>query len=981
MMRRLRGLLAVARAGRAGIRRRPGRALGVLAGILAAGLSFGLLTSESAVSRLQVDRTVRENFRSAYDILVRPRGAASRLESEHHLVDDGFLSGLFGGITMRQYREIARMPGVSLAAPVANVGYFIVSTQLFVPFPRRIRPTGGRVYRITLDWLVHHGLAVYPGATSYVYYTTGKLRYTGTDAGLQSVPGEGQKNVCGGFGMGAAAGLHHVGGRVVVVIGKAVTNPYAQSLTPQFYCASPRLSFASGVRTYASSTNAEIGGELGAEVTFEFPVMIAGIDPAAEERLVGLRGAVTSGRYLQEGEGLTGPHPTPGLTGGRPFTRSFPVLASVDTFLDQRALISVSQLRLASGPRLSHLLASSHAYADVTRARSGPTLWRHMVSPTRAWRSVLGNFRKSVRLDFSPAYWRVGPAHDALRLNGRQGFTVTPMPVANDPQVWSDTNRTSEFLNISFAPPGSNDTWYRKLTAFGASGNTLPHGPQTFLTPTPELVGTFDPQRLRGFSPLSRVPLQTFYPPQATGANSLTRHLLGNTALGPTTNLGGYLSQPPLLLTTLAGAIALENGDGDSYTTHIQGHAVHIQAYDGASPRAPISAIQIRVAGVTGPNALSLAKISLVAEEIARRTGLSVTVTAGSSPTNVDVKLAKGRYGTPPLDLRQAWVREDVDSAIIQAEDTKDLALLGLVAVACALFVAATTYAGVRARRQEMAILGTLGWPRAAIFQLIVGEVAQIAIVAGLAATGVTVGLGVIGSLHSPALALTLITPSCLMLGIGAAVIPTFMASRTVPLAGLRGEAMPVGRHRRVRSLPGLALAELARVPGRTLLGVATLALAVSATASLLGIEIAFRGDVAHDLLGRAVVVSVRSADIASVVLVALVGGACVADIVHSSMRERRAELASLRATGWTTEDLARLAALESLALGFAGSVLGAAIGSAVVTIFGASLGAVVATVVVGVITGTAVSTVAAILPMFLRSQPSLLDGLASGTG
>lgn len=946
-------------------------------GIFVAGLSFGLLTSETAGSRLRVSRTVSQNFRSAYDILVRPRGATSSFERKHHLVNDGFLAGLFGGITMQQYHEIARIPGVSLAAPVANVGYFLVSTQLFVPFPRNVPRHDGVVYRIGLNWDVHHGLARYPGATSYVYYTDHELLFTGPETGMQSGVGSGSRNVCGGFVESSQPAARKHSGLIVITIGKAVRNPYTESLSPQFFCSSPRLSFARGVRTFASSTDAELGGRLGAEVTFDFPVLIAGVDPTAEERLVGLRGAVISGRYLRDGEGLSKPGPTPGLTDGRPFTRTYPVLASIDTFLDEAAQLQVSELQLPSGRRLASLLASSHAYADITHAHSGRTLWATAVSPTRAWRTMLRGFQKDARLDFSPAYWRVGAAHYSLSHGAK--LSVTPKPVANTPSVWSDTSSTSEDIGGSFAPPGSGDVWYRTLRAFGASGNALPHGPRTFLTPEPKLVGTFDPSRLRGFSPLSKVPLQTFFPPEATGADATTRRLLRGTALGPTTNLGGYLSQPPLLLTTLAGAIALENGNGESYTEKIPHGTVRVQAYAGASPKAPISSIQVRVAGVTGPNKLSLAKINLIAEEIAQRTGLSVNVTAGSSPTEVGVRLGRGRYGTPPLDLQQQWVKEDVDSAILQAESTKDLALLALVGLTCALFVAATTYAGVRERRREIAILGTLGWPGTAIFQLIVGEAAQAGTLAGLAATGAAVMLGAIGSLHQPALALGLITPAALLLAILAAGVPARLASNTMPVEGLRGPAMPVGRRHRVRSLSGLALVSLMRVPGRTLLGAATLAAAVAATSSLIGVEIAFRGAVAHDLLGDAVTVYVRGADIASVVLVAFVGGACVANIVHSGMRERRTELATLEATGWSTRDIARLAGLEGLAVGATGSLLGAVVGSGIVGLLGGSPSAVIATAGAAVVTGIAVSMLALIVPITLRSHPPMRDGLAVG--
>jgi putative ABC transport system permease protein len=199
MRGRFKSLLGVGSLAARELRRRPARALALAAGVLVAALSFGLLSSETASSRLQVTATVQHNFRSAYDILVRPSSAVGRFEREHHLVDDTFLSGIFGGITMAQYREIRDLPGVSLAAPVANVGYFLVQATLFVPFPKGLLDANGAVYRTSVDWDVHNGLARYPGASTYVYYTPGPITFTSAATGFEAFPGAGRYDVCGGF--------------------------------------------------------------------------------------------------------------------------------------------------------------------------------------------------------------------------------------------------------------------------------------------------------------------------------------------------------------------------------------------------------------------------------------------------------------------------------------------------------------------------------------------------------------------------------------------------------------------------------------------------------------------------------------------------------------------------------------------------------------------------------------------------------------
>lgn len=86
-------------------------------------MSFTLLTSAANTSQLQVTGTVAKSFRPAYDILVRPADSLTPLERQQGLIQENYLSGIFGGITFSQYHEIRSIPGVEVAAPIANIGY------------------------------------------------------------------------------------------------------------------------------------------------------------------------------------------------------------------------------------------------------------------------------------------------------------------------------------------------------------------------------------------------------------------------------------------------------------------------------------------------------------------------------------------------------------------------------------------------------------------------------------------------------------------------------------------------------------------------------------------------------------------------------------------------------------------------------------------------------------------------------------------
>ncbi|MGH2868165.1 MAG: FtsX-like permease family protein [Solirubrobacteraceae bacterium] len=929
------------------------------------------MSSETATSKLQVNRTVSQNFRAAYDILVRPNNAQTPFERRHHLVDNGFLSGLFGGISLDQYHQIASIHGVSVAAPVANVGSFLLSATVFVPFPPSVHPSQRTVYRIATTWNVHRGLSRYPSAPSYVYYTPHQLTFTDVEAGTEKAGPAGQAlDVCGGWYRSPefrGSGVGHGNGEV--------RNPYAAALKPlQLSCASPSIAVAGnaarqGLSFLHRSQTAEPAGELGAYVNFSLPVLIAGVDPAAEQQLVGLGRAVTSGSYLQETGGLSRPHPGAGFTAGAAFVRTYPVLASINTFLDQEAQLRVEQLQPPAGASVPKLLASGDVPAALSRLGSR-TVGRALVSPDEAWRSELSHFNSQVSAGLESNYWRVSPTTNAISRSG----VVAPSIAKNDPSVWTDTSPTGESYGFSFAPPGANDVWYRRLRAFGASGSVRQiDGHQTFIKPYPALVGTFNPSRLRGFSPLSKVPLQTFYPPQASAGDAAARRALGASPLGPTTNLAGYLSQPPLLLTTIAGAVALDNGNGGSYTTSGGGSTQLNQAYSGASPAAPISSVQVRVSGVTGPDAVSLARIKAVAQQIAIDTGLRVDITAGSSPTTVPIGLVNGNFGQPALKLDQSWVKENVDSGIINALNNKELVLFVVLAVICALFVASATLANVRQRRREIAVLRTVGWPVRLIFSLIVGEAALVGLIAGVAGALLTLLLAVVGSLDVPTLRVALIVPVAVVLALVAALLPAWRATRIQPLEALQDPVWRSRRRQRVRTVTGLAVANVARVPGRSLLAFSTLALAVSTLALILGLNVAFHGAVAGNLLGNVVIVNVRDADLITTVLVVLVGAGSVADVLYVSLQERRAELGTLRAVGWTERDVFMLAMREGLLLGASGSVLGAVVGVVLVAILGGSATAVAGSAVLAALAGCAVTALAVLVPIrrIIRATPA----------
>ncbi len=970
------------------------------AGIFVAALTFGLLSAETTRSHLAVTGTVRHNFRAAYQILVRPRGAQTSVERRHHLVDAGFLSGLFGGITLSQYEAIRSLPGVSVAAPVANVGYFTLQDEIFVPFPKSVSQPGQAAYRITVSWNVHDGLADYPGASFYLYWTRRPLTFSTTDPqqGTETVDGR-SLDVCEGFYDGqpeAGVALYRTvdGKRVLQQGQRTVADPYSDALRPTFGCSSKHVNVVSaaargieadlpgpkGAAIHEFLTHGTLDGEpsgqRGALVDVQIPVLVAGVDPAAEQRLVGLKSALTSGRYLTEGEGPSQPH----TFGHDPVAeRAIPVIASEDTFLDQSAKLTIQQLRIAHIS--AAVMASKRAYRLLTAA-AGTAVARTSLGPTTAWRQELRDFPLRRFTGLSDGYWRVSSSTYRMTRHG----VLIPATVTNDPRVFINSNQGGGGSNgLSLAPPGSDDTWYRRLQLFGGATGAVRtiDGNQTYLAPVPELVGTFSPAKLAGFSPLSRVPLQTFYPPTVTAADAATHRALGRTALGPTTNLAGYLSQPPLMLTTIQGAVSLENGEGGSYTSTYQEHLngktvtkhIHVSAYSGASPHAPISAIQVRVKGVSGPTRLSFARINLVADEIASETGLVVDVTAGSSPTQQTIQLSPGEYGEPALLVSQAWAKKGADLSIFHTLDSQDLDLAILILLACGLFTANSAAASVRQRRSEIAVLSTFGWRRRDIFTLIVGENVVIALAAGVVALVVVLALNAIDSLAVPTSRIWVIVPLALLVALIATLVPAWRTARLPPLEGLSNPARAGTGHTRANALLRLAVVNLIRTRARSIITVISLALAVAVLTIVVGLSFAFGGAVATTALGRVVTTQVHGVAIVSAILVIVLGIVSLTDVLIISMQERRNELGVLSATGWRQRDLRRLVLTEAAILGALGAGLGTVAGITAVVLLGGSWTSILATAVVAMLVGAGTPLALLSLPVsrFARINPAQL--------
>jgi cell division protein FtsX len=861
---------------------RRGRSLALFGGILVATAGFTLLTGASDASRLEVRGAVDERFETAYDILVRPRGSQLPLESREQLVQLNFLSGIFGGIRMDQYRAVRDLPGVEVAAPIAMIGFVLPDNQVVVPLKDVLSGRSRELFRVRTERVAERGLTRRRDADSYVYVTSRRLRPVPSYVADGNVPG-----------------AHEVAaGRERPVC------PFDAAALP---ARSPFVLRARSTTLCWSEQTGQLGQSgdpdqpqwavrrLGARVSWPFPFLIAAIDPREEARLFGIDSAIVGGRYLREDDA---PRSAPSAT-TRFDVAAVPVIVSSRPYVDESAEVVVERLAHTAAEAVPLQSTPRRLRRHLDRAPAGTPVLRRTITAADAHAGLLRRLRAPVEID---GYWTSHPAR--LRTRGRRA--VAPEPASNPPETWESIGTSNRYVD---APLLAGDASFRRLEQ--RAGDRDDDHP----APALRAVGTFDPERIPTLRDPDSAPLNAARPPNLEPGDATARRVLGGRDLWPSTNFAGYQNTPPLLLTTFRGLSVFAG------STYFQGA--------GRIDSAPISAIRVRVAGVTGADALSRERIRLAAQRIARRTGLAVDVTAGSSPTDVEVALPAGRHGRPALTLREGWVKKGVALDILRAIDRKSVILFALVLLVCAVFVANAATAAVRSRRRELGVLAAVGWRPRRIFVLMIGEMTMLGVAAGVAGAVIAVAAGRLldadVSLDRAALAV----PAATLLAVAAGLHPARVAARAHPSQALRPAVAAARASRTARTVAGLALTNLLRMRGRAVLGSVGLAVGVFALTVLLAVALAFEGAVAGSLLGDAVAVEVRGADYAAVAAIIALGALAVADVLYLNLRDRAPELATLRAVGWRESRIAMLVVLEGVGMGLAGALAGTVLGLA----------------------------------------------------
>ncbi|MDA8344400.1 MAG: hypothetical protein M0Z66_02830 [Thermaerobacter sp.] len=640
-----------------------------LMGLALVGLSAGIVSGLSVEQKTYTVHELKAHWSTPYDLVVLPKGTKAVLGS---LADPNALDEGTGGITVAQWKKIERLPGVSVAAPLAPVGQTYLGLQVGL-----IKPGVPGLFRIT-ETFQGRGL---PSATSpYVLY------YMGPTSGFGWRP-----PVWGSVVAVDASAENRLVGLKGAVTHGVYFGPDTATLVPASKNVPPALV------------------DVPALVTSSPPVFAS--DTLTVQLLKSHYSTTKASKYAYEADmHPTLPTPLSALTGSMVFHTTFTDNSLWKIWIDE-------QTGEPTPRSLGALTISNQNDRPWGESFGGPLLKVGSVSYSR------------VHSPF-PGRWPVALKADPVPCKG-----VDPTGCG------------------SFVFTGEE---FRTLT--------LQHG----LSFGFHVVGEYSPSKLHiSVDPLTGVPMVNYAPEEGKVVLSPSGKAVNPPQVAvPDMQPAGLFTQPPIMLVPIKDVLPILS-------------------------KAPLSSIRIKVSGTGHFSTSSQSTLEAMAARIRKATGLQVEIIRGASPQQVLVHPGNENGYTKVGWIQEAWVKTGAAVEILrQTLLSQDVILLPIL-VGAFVFALTAGIIGVEVRRKDYATLLALGVAPRSVQVSVVGEgllygavVAALTLVAAIAVAGIrAVGVGM---------------PVALLSGlvISAALVPVARATgRMEPLASLR------------ESLPGLSRA------------------------------------------------------------------------------------------------------------------------------------------------------------------------------
>ncbi|MFD1018356.1 ABC transporter permease [Thalassobacillus hwangdonensis] len=630
-------------------------------------------------------------------------------------------------------------------------------------------------------------------------------------------------------------------------------------------------------------------GELGSSIE----VLIAAVDPEAEAALVGLDDSMITetdetNAFFEGSTEISKRDVGDGLVDNR-----IPVILSSKSFVDNSSSYKIARLNLPFGAEESQETVKKmednggKAYLDDIEANVVDefTFTSEDVHEQRIEMIKQNSSEVSSSDDFSWIVYKPTPVdyqEVTSPFNERWPYAYQVRPFTLPEESMHPVEHA--YRPVEFFGKGN-----------GASTRDMPRVRFDF-------KGVFDPSKLDiSKDPLNELPMETYFPSTAKLVMDKNQQPVNPpTQLKPLDNPYGFLTKPPLMLTTLDAAAEILGED-------------------------PISSIRVKVAGVDVISEENEKKLNAIATKIEKETGLIVDITLGSSPQPAVTHIpASGEQ--PSIGwVEQPWIKLGSSITIFKESKFGLSNLIACVIAVAVVYVFSSNLIMMYARKKEFAVLLSLGWRPDKLSRMLMIEALILGVFVSMVSWSI---LGVIYAtedIQTSIARLIFIALFGLIIYLSGSVIPAILVRRISPTEAMKSGEVSKRKRRFVgsSSLIGMGINQMLTQWKRTCLSVISIALPTSMLIVLLFITFRLQGVMYTTWLGEFTAMEVGSMHYLAMGVALLIAILTTTEIMWQNVAERRPEFAVLKSLGWRNGTISRLIVWEGAANGIIAAVVG----------------------------------------------------------
>lgn len=616
-------------------------------------------------------------------------------------------------------------------------------------------------------------------------------------------------------------------------------------------------------------------------------VMIAGIDPEAEAALVGIDQAMAASdnsRYFSKDEPFTARQLDADIE-----EIQIPVIISNQDFVDANITYTIEKMDIPFEANQHETIEDirikgKESYLDTLK---GTQVEEYTYNTTDVHNMLVEKI-------LNPSYDGIVRLPDSVWV-ALKPSTVKYIPVTSPfGERWPYTYEVEPF-KLPDDSPFYTKNMYRQFNPYSKDSSKWPKLRMNF-------IGVFDPHNLKvSKDPLTELPMETYFPAKAQWVMDSSNNPVNPPAdMKPTNDAYGFLTKPPLVLTTLDAAARIL---GDT----------------------PISAIRVNVTGVETMNEESEVLLKEVATKIQEKTGLITDITLGSSPQYALTHLP-GLAGEEALGwVQQPWIKLGSSISIFQEAKIGMAGVIASVILVAIVYVFASNIIMLFARKKEFAVLLSLGWRPSQLSKLLFLESTILGSLVALISWFILGMFFVSGSIDTSLLRVFLIGVSGLAIYWLGSLIPIWLIKRIKPYESMKSGEVSKRTNRIVRaeSVLGMSMNNLFTQWQRSLLSIIAIAVPTSLFIFFLFVTFRLKGVLYATWLGEFVGLEVGLMHYVAMGVALLIAILTTTEIMWQNVAERQPQIAVLKATGWQNKGIRLLVLLEGVLSGLLAGILG----------------------------------------------------------